>query len=61
LADAQERFTFWQELGAVGTQLARSTKYRMIYLNMGHGGKIYSDATQSELFKNAILWLANQK
>jgi len=30
-------------------------------MNMGHGEKIYSDATQNELFKNAILWLGNQK
>jgi uncharacterized protein len=38
-----------------------NTKYRMIYMNMGHGEKIYSDATQNELFKNAILWLGNQR
>jgi hypothetical protein len=33
----------------------------MIYMNMGYGGKIYSDAIQNELFKNAILWLGNQE
>src|SRR6267378_768541 len=38
-----------------------NTKYRMIYMNMGHGEKIYSDATQNILFANAILWLGNQK
>ncbi len=38
-----------------------NTKYRMIYMNMGHGEKIYSDATQNTLFANAILWLGNQK
>ena len=38
-----------------------NTKYRMIYMNMGHGEKIYSDATQNMLFANAILWLGNQK
>ena len=41
-----------------------NTKYRMIYMNMGHGAKgekIYSDPTQNMLFVNAILWLANQK
>lgn len=38
-----------------------NTKYRMIYMNMGHGEKIYSDATQNMLFANAILWLGTQK
>jgi type 1 glutamine amidotransferase len=38
-----------------------NTKYRMIYMNMGHGEKIYSDATQNMLFASAILWLGNQK
>jgi hypothetical protein len=41
-----------------------NTKYRMIYMNMGHGlhgENIYSDATQNKLFANAILWLGNQK
>lgn len=41
-----------------------SRKYKMIYMNMGHGAngeKIYSDATQNKLFANAILWLGNKK
>ena len=41
-----------------------NTKYKMIYVNMGHGAngeKIYSDPTQNQLFANAILWLGNQK
>jgi type 1 glutamine amidotransferase len=38
-----------------------NTKYRMIYMNMGHGGNIYSEATQNDLFENSILWLGNQK
>ena len=40
-----------------------NTKYRMIYINMGHGPwrKIYCDPTQNKLFENAILWLGNQK
>jgi type 1 glutamine amidotransferase len=33
----------------------------MIYMNMGHGEKIYSDPTQNTLFANAILWLGNRK
>jgi uncharacterized protein len=41
-----------------------NTKYKMIYMNMGHGlhgENIYSDATQNKLFANAILWLGNRK
>ena len=41
-----------------------NTKYRMIYMNMGHGlhgENIYSDATQNKLFANAILWLGDRK
>jgi len=34
-----------------------NTKYRMIYLNMGHGDKIFTSVTQNKLFENAILWL----
>jgi type 1 glutamine amidotransferase len=33
-----------------------NTKYKMIYMNMGHGEKIFGDATQNKLFANAILW-----
>jgi type 1 glutamine amidotransferase len=29
----------------------------MLYINMGHGDKIFTDATQDKLFENAILWL----
>lgn len=41
-----------------------NTKYRMIYVNMGHGKdgeKIYSDPIQNKLFANAILWLGMRK
>ena len=34
-----------------------NTDYRMIYLNMGHGGNIFSDATQNKLFIDALRWL----
>jgi uncharacterized protein len=34
-----------------------NTKYKMIYMNMGHGDKIFTDATQNRLFENAILSL----
>ena len=41
-----------------------NTKYRMLYMNMGHGEhgeKIYSDPTQNQLFSNAIMWLGERK
>jgi type 1 glutamine amidotransferase len=34
-----------------------NTKYRMIYLNMGHGDDEFTDATQKLLFINAFRWV----
>jgi type 1 glutamine amidotransferase len=34
-----------------------NTDYRMIYLNMGHGPHIFSDATQNKLIINAFRWV----
>jgi type 1 glutamine amidotransferase len=34
-----------------------NTKYRMLYMNMGHGDRIFSDATQNRLFENGLLWV----
>jgi len=34
-----------------------NTKYRMLYINMGHGPMIYGEPVQNRLFENAILWL----
>src|ERR1700722_7454435 len=34
-----------------------NTKYKMIYMNMGHGDKIFSNATQNQLFEDAIVSL----
>jgi uncharacterized protein len=34
-----------------------NTDYRMIYLNMGHGPHILSDATQNKLVINAFRWV----
>jgi uncharacterized protein len=34
-----------------------NTKYKMIYMNMGHGDKIFTNATQNRLFENSILSL----
>ena len=33
-----------------------STKYRMLYLNMGHGGQIFSDPVQNRLIANSVLY-----
>ena len=38
-----------------------NTKYRMVYMNMGHGENVFGDATQNKLFANAILWLGKEK
>lgn len=37
-----------------------NTKYRMIYLNMGHGSDEFSDATQKLLFVNAFRWIVSK-
>jgi len=34
-----------------------NTDYRMIYLNMGHGHHIFSDATQNKLIIDALRWV----
>jgi YVTN family beta-propeller protein len=36
-----------------------NTKYKMIYMNMGHGSKILSNSTQNRLIENAVVWLGN--
>jgi type 1 glutamine amidotransferase len=37
-----------------------NTKYRMIYMNMGHGDKIFTSQQQNLLFEDALLWLGSQ-
>ena len=40
-----------------------NTKYKMLYINMGHGDKIFTSPTQNQLIDNAVQWLgtgANQ-
>lgn len=37
-----------------------NTKYKMLYLNMGHGDKVFASPMQNSLFENAILWLLGQ-
>jgi type 1 glutamine amidotransferase len=33
-----------------------NTKYKMLYMNMGHGDKIFDSETQNRMFEDAILW-----
>lgn len=37
-----------------------NTRYRMIYMNMGHGDKIFTDMHQNQLFEDALLSLITQ-
>jgi uncharacterized protein len=34
-----------------------NTKYKMLYMNMGHGDKIFASPTQNQLIDNALNWL----
>lgn len=34
-----------------------NTKYKMLYMNMGHGDKIFASPTQNQLIDNAVNWL----
>lgn len=37
-----------------------NTRYRMIYMNMGHGDKIFDDTHQNRMFEDALLWLGKR-
>jgi type 1 glutamine amidotransferase len=37
-----------------------NTKYRMIYMNMGHGDKIFTNPNQNRLFEDGLLWLGSR-
>lgn len=37
-----------------------NTKYKMLYTNMGHGGKILTSQPQNLMFENALLWLGGR-
>jgi type 1 glutamine amidotransferase len=37
-----------------------NTRYNMIYVNMGHGDKIFSDPHQNQMFKDALQWLGTK-
>jgi len=34
-----------------------NTKYKMLYMNMGHGDKIFTSPVQNQLIENAVNWL----
>src|SRR5712671_1849464 len=38
-----------------------NTKYKMLYMNMGHGDKIFGSPIQNKLIENATLWLGTLK
>lgn len=38
-----------------------NTRYRMLYVNMGHGDKIFSDATQNQLLRQGLEWVTKTK
>lgn len=37
-----------------------NTRYHMLYLNMGHGDRIFASPIQNRLFEDAIHWLGNR-
>lgn len=38
-----------------------NTKYKMLYMNMGHSNKIFSSDDQNKMITDAILWLGGAK
>jgi uncharacterized protein len=38
-----------------------NTKYKMLYMNMGHSNKIFSSVEQNKMITDGILWLGNAK
>jgi len=37
-----------------------NANYKMAYMNMGHGDKIFTSSTQNKLFENTLLWLGSK-
>lgn len=46
----------WGDFPVVWT----NRNYRMIYINAGHGGELFTDATQNLLYVNALQWIASR-
>lgn len=38
-----------------------NTRYRMLYMNMGHGDKIFTSDLQNRMLEDAILWIGQTK
>lgn len=38
-----------------------NTKYKMLYINMGHGDKIFTSPIQNALIENSLLWLLGRQ
>lgn len=38
-----------------------NTNYKMLYMNMGHGDKIFTSPVQNILIENSLLWLLNSR
>jgi type 1 glutamine amidotransferase len=38
-----------------------NTNFKMLYMNMGHGDKIFTSPLQNQLFENGILWLLGKE
>jgi uncharacterized protein len=38
-----------------------NTKYKMLYINMGHGDKIFTSSIQNHLIENGLLWLLGRE
>lgn len=36
-----------------------NTRYKMVYMNVGHGDKIFTSPVQNKLIENAVLWLGS--
>ncbi len=37
-----------------------NTKYNMLYMNMGHGDKIFDSDLQNKMFEDAVMWLGSR-
>jgi len=38
-----------------------NTRYRMIYMNMGHGDRIFDDKFQNRMFEDSLDWLVSRR
>ncbi|RSL18031.1 trehalose utilization protein [Edaphobacter aggregans] len=38
-----------------------NTRYRMLYMNMGHGDRIFTSEVQNRLMEDAVIWTATAK